>query len=89
MLACRAVALRKLVIVFFEFAVRTARDKNVAVNLHHLLSRYSTACVQVVDVLRDEQKIVRALGESRDCFVRGIRPGIADTLPSLAIPIPN
>jgi len=78
-----------LVIVSFEFAARTARDKNVAVNLHHLLRRYSTARMQVVDVLRSEQEIVRALGESRDCLVRGIRPRIAYASPPLAIPLPN
>src|SRR5438045_4970188 len=46
-----------LVIVSLEFAARTARDKNVAVNLYHLLVRQSRARVQVVHVLRNEKEI--------------------------------
>jgi hypothetical protein len=45
--------------------------------------------MQVVDVLRNQQEIVRALGESRDCFVRGIRSSITYASPPIAIPIPN
>jgi hypothetical protein len=59
------------------------------VYLHHLFCKDTAPRVQIIYVLRDEQEIVRVMGESCDCFVRGIRPGIADTLSSLAIPFPN
>ena len=71
------------------FASRTARDENVAVNLHHLFRRYSTANMQVVDVLRNKQELSRVLGQPGDCFVRGVRPRTAYALLSLAIPFPN
>jgi DNA-binding transcriptional LysR family regulator len=45
--------------------------------------------VQVVNVLRNEQELIRALCKSCDCFMRGVRSRIADALPPLAIPIPN
>ena len=45
--------------------------------------------MQVVDVLRDEQKLVRVLGKSRDCFVRGIRSRVADALPAARGTIPK
>jgi hypothetical protein len=59
------------------------------VNLHHLFRPYSSARVQIVHVLRNEQELVRPLGKSCDCFVRGVRSRIANALSSLAIPVPN
>src|SRR5215467_9380310 len=70
-------------------AARTPADENVAVNLHHLLRRYSTARVQVVDVLRNEQELIRMVGESCDSLVRGVWLRIAYASPPLAVPIPN
>src|SRR5207248_6379381 len=31
-----------MIVLMLEFAARAARDKNVAMNLHHLLCRYSS-----------------------------------------------
>ena len=78
-----------LIILAFKIAAQTARDENVAVNLHHLFCRHTSARVQIVHVLRDEQELVRVLGQSRDCFVCGIRSRDADALPPLAVPFPN
>ena len=78
-----------LVLVSIKVAARTARNENVAVNLHHLFCRHSSARVQIVHVLRNEQELIRALCKSCDCFMRGVRSRIADALPPLAIPIPN
>ena len=77
------------IIVPFKFAARTARDEDVAVNSHHPLCRYSSARVQIVHVLRNEQELIRPLGKSCDCFVRSVRSRIADALPPFAIPVPN
>jgi L-2-hydroxyglutarate oxidase LhgO len=78
-----------LVIVLLEFTMRTPGDENVAVDLHHLCHSQTGTRVQIIDVLRDEQEIVRVLGKSRDCFVRSIRARIAYALPAFTIPIPN
>ena len=78
-----------LVIVFLKIAARAARDENVAVNLHHPLCRGSSARVQIVDVLRNEQELVCVVGKSRDCFVRSVRSRIADALPPFPVPVPN
>ena len=72
-----------------KVAARTARDENVAVNLHHLFCRHTSARVQIVHVLRNEQELVRVLGKSCDCFVRSVRSRIADALTPFAIPVPN
>ena len=36
--------------------------------------------MQIVHVLRNEQELVRALGKSCDCFMRGVRSCIANAL---------
>ena len=69
-----------LIIVSIKFAARTARNENVAVNLHHLFCRQSSSRMQIVHVLRNEQELIRALGKSCDCFVRSVRSRIADAL---------
>jgi len=58
-------------------------------NSDHLFWRHTSSCVQIVHVLRNEQELIRALGKSCDCFMRGIRLRIADALPPFAIPLPN
>ena len=78
-----------LILVSVKVEARTARNENVAVNSYRLFRRHTSARVQVVHVLRNEQELVRALCKSRDCFMRGVRSRIADALPPLAIPIPN
>ena len=72
-----------------KIAARAPGDENVAVNLHHLLLGESSARVQVVHVLRDEQELVCVLGQFRDCLMRGVRLRVADAVPPLAIPFPN
>ena len=72
-----------------KVAARTARDKNVAVNLDHFVCRYSRARVQIVHVLRNEQELVRALGKSCDCFMRSVRSRSTDAFPPFAVPVPN
>jgi hypothetical protein len=59
------------------------------VNLHHLFCRHTSARVQIIHVLCNEQELVRALGKSGDCFMRGVRSRIADALSPFAVPIPN
>jgi hypothetical protein len=78
-----------LIFVAFKFAAGTASDEDVAMNSHHLLCRYSSARVQIVNVLRNKQELVRPLSKSCDCFVRGVRSRIAYPLPPFAIPVPN
>jgi hypothetical protein len=78
-----------MIVIVFEIAARTLGDENVAVNLNHSFCRYSSARVQIVYVLRNQQELVRVMGKSCDCFVRGVRSRIADALPALAIPVPN
>ena len=46
-----------LILVSIKFAARTARNENVAVNLHHLFCRHTSSRVQVVHVLRNEQEL--------------------------------
>ncbi len=76
-------------IVRSKVTARTAGDKNVAVNLHHLLRRHTGARVQIIYVLRNEQEIFRVLGKSRDCFMRGVRSRIADALAAVRDTIPK
>src|SRR4029077_5873516 len=63
--------------------------KNVAVNLDHLFCRHTSARVQIINVLRNEQELVRALGKSCNCFMRSVRSRIADVPPPFAVPVPN
>jgi len=70
-------------------AARTAGDEDVAVDLHHFLCRHSSARVQIVHVLGNEQEILCVMSKSRDRFMRSVRLCIANALPPLAIPIPN
>jgi hypothetical protein len=58
-------------------------------NLHHPLCRYSSARVQIVDVLRNEQKFIHTLRQFGNCFMRGVRSRITNALPALAVPVPN
>ena len=58
-------------------------------NLHDLFCRYSSARVQIIDVLRDEQKFIRTVRQIGNRLMRGIRFGIGNTAAPLAIPLPN
>jgi hypothetical protein len=69
--------------------VRTFRDENVSVNLHHLRLRQSSALMQVVHVLSDEQEFTYTLCQSGNRLMPGIGPRIANMPASLAILLPN
>src|SRR4029453_8568518 len=82
-------AISLLLLLLLENAARAFGNENVSVNLHHLRLRKSTAFVQIVHVLRDEQKFICALRQIGNRLMRGIWLCIANTVAPLAIPLPN
>jgi hypothetical protein len=75
--------------LLLETTPRTPRLENVSMNLHHLGLGETSARMQIVHVLCNEEKFVGMLRQFGNCFMTGIRSGVANMPAALTIPFPN
>src|SRR5205814_9383570 len=85
--ALRQTANVMLMLISSEFTTRTACHENVAVDLHHLISRYTRTKIKIVDVVCNEQKFFLLYRKFTNSLLCVARLCLTTALPSYTLPI--